>query len=135
MARFNNIFLLMEEKGVQAKELSEMTGISPGNISDWKSGRSAPKADTLIKIADYLNCSVDYLLGRETNTENNLSNSATGNKNFIENIEQLCQKKNVSVSQMTSDLGLAVGIVSNWRKRGTLPSGEVILKIADYFDC
>ena len=112
-----------------------MTGISPGNISDWKSGRSAPKADTLIKIADYLNCSVDYLLGRETNTENNLSNSATGNKNFIENIEQLCQKKNVSVSQMTSDLGLAVGIVSNWRKRGTLPSGEVILKIADYFDC
>lgn len=65
MARFNNIFLLMEEKGIQAKELSEMTGISPGNISDWKSGRSAPKADTLIKIADYLNCSVDYLLGRD----------------------------------------------------------------------
>lgn len=54
---------------------------------------------------------------------------------FIENLEKICETKNITIAKMTSDLGLAVGIVSNWRKRGTLPSGEVILKIADYFDC
>lgn len=35
---------------------------------------SMPKADTLAKIADYLNCSVDYLLGRTDNPEINKIN-------------------------------------------------------------
>lgn len=35
---------------------------------------------------------------------------------------------------MLSDLGLAKGLVSNWKKRGTVPSGDILLKIADYFD-
>ena len=34
---------------------------------------------------------------------------------------------------MLSDLGLAKGLVSNWKKRGTVPSGDILLKIADYF--
>ena len=50
----------MSERGISAKELSERTGISSGNISDWKSGRSTPKADALIKIASILNVSVNY---------------------------------------------------------------------------
>lgn len=58
------IFSLMSKKGITAKTLSEKTGISPGNISDWKNGRSVPKADTLIKLADYFGVSTDYLLGR-----------------------------------------------------------------------
>lgn len=63
MVEINNIFLLMNEKGLTAKDLSEQTGISPGNISDWKSGRSAPKAEALVKIANFFNVSIDYLLG------------------------------------------------------------------------
>ena len=31
------------------------------------SGGSTPKSENLAKIADYLNCSVDYLLGRTDN--------------------------------------------------------------------
>lgn len=43
---------------------SKAIGVSSGNISDWKSGRSSPKQDALIKIADYFDVSTDYLLGR-----------------------------------------------------------------------
>ena len=32
---------------------------------------SMPKADNIAKIADYLDCSVDYLLGRTDNPEIN----------------------------------------------------------------
>lgn len=38
-------------------------GISSGSVSQWKSGK-IPKGENLLKIADYFNCSVDYLLGR-----------------------------------------------------------------------
>lgn len=64
MLNLNNMFKLMNDLGINAKLLSENTGISTGNISDWKSGRSMPTAKKLVLIADYLNCSIDYLLGR-----------------------------------------------------------------------
>lgn len=63
MLDLKNLFNLLEKDGA-ATGLSKATGISSGNISDWKSGRSKPNAQTLVKIADYFNCSVDYLLGR-----------------------------------------------------------------------
>lgn len=64
MSNLNNLFEIMGVLGINAKKLSDKTGISTGNISDWKSGRSMPTAKKLVKIADYLNCSIDYLLGR-----------------------------------------------------------------------
>ncbi len=69
LADINNLFLLMAEKKISASKLSHDTGISNGNISDWKSGRSIPNGVTLIKLADYFDCSVDYLLGRTDNPD------------------------------------------------------------------
>ena len=70
MLNLNNLFSLIEERGTSAK-LSAATGISLGNIGDWKRGKSKPGAEALIKIADYLDCSVDYLLGRTDKPEVN----------------------------------------------------------------
>lgn len=65
MVKLDNLFKLMEEQGINAKRISDATGISTGNISDWKSGRSMPSAAKLDILADYLDCSVDFLLGRD----------------------------------------------------------------------
>ena len=64
MVQLDNLFKRMAERGLNAKRLSEATGTSTGNISDWKNGRSVPNAVSLVKLADYFGCSVDYLLGR-----------------------------------------------------------------------
>lgn len=56
---------LLEERGITAYKVAKATGISTGSLTDWKKGRSAPKADKLQKIADYFGVSVDYLLGNE----------------------------------------------------------------------
>ncbi len=70
MLNLTNLFSAIEARGA-SKKLSEATGISTGNISDWRSGKSKPNADALVKIADYLNVSVDYLLGRTDNPDIN----------------------------------------------------------------
>lgn len=62
MPNWANLLELLKERGV-SEGLSHNTGISSGNISDWKNGRSKPGLNSLIKIADYFDCSVDYLLG------------------------------------------------------------------------
>ena len=44
--------------------LSMGVSISQETISAYESGKSMPSAQTLVKIADFLNTSTDYLLGR-----------------------------------------------------------------------
>lgn len=44
---------LLEQKGVTAAQVARDTGISQVTFSDWKSGKSKPKADKLYKIAKY----------------------------------------------------------------------------------
>lgn len=59
----DRIMKVLEEKGYTAKQLSQGTGISTGNISDWKSGRAQPSYGAIVKIAQYLDVSINYLHG------------------------------------------------------------------------
>lgn len=52
---------LCKEKGVSAYRVSKATGISTATLSDWKTGKSHPKADKIRKIADYFRVPVDYI--------------------------------------------------------------------------
>ena len=56
---------LAKEQKVPMKKLLEDVGLGFNTMSNMKT--SVPKADNLAKIADYLGCSVDYLLGRTDN--------------------------------------------------------------------
>ena len=50
-----------DRKGYKDSDVAKGTGIAPSTFSDWKSGRSKPNTEKLIKIADYLDTSVEYL--------------------------------------------------------------------------
>ncbi|MFT3952745.1 MAG: helix-turn-helix transcriptional regulator [Oscillospiraceae bacterium] len=73
MTKIPKLFELMISRGINAKKVSDATGISTGNISDWKSGRSVPSLDKIKQLADYFNVSIDYLLGNEQNEKSPLS--------------------------------------------------------------
>lgn len=51
-------------RGTKPNPVAKEIGISSGVITRWKTLGSLPNGETLIKIANYLDCSVDYLLGR-----------------------------------------------------------------------
>lgn len=60
---------LLKEKNLQQKDMLMECGLNKNTISSMLSRGSMVKADTLAKIADFLSCSVDYLLGRTENPE------------------------------------------------------------------
>ena len=62
------------EKGTKPNPVANEIGISSGILTKWKNNSTLPNGETLIKLADYFNCSVDYLLGRTDNPEINLLN-------------------------------------------------------------
>ena len=60
-------------------------GITQESISKYETGNAFPSKDVLIKLADYLNCSIDYLLDRTDNPNLNKDSSNTENEN-VENL-------------------------------------------------
>lgn len=55
---------LCREKNISTSKLAEMVGVSKGNTSTWKKGGN-PSLEVLCKMADALDCTIDYLLGNE----------------------------------------------------------------------
>lgn len=57
---------LLKAKGCTAYQVSKATGIAQSTLSDWKNGKSIPKADKIQKIADFFGVSAEYLMtGKE----------------------------------------------------------------------
>jgi len=54
--------ILRDEKNITDYRVAKDTGIPPATISDWKNGVSTPKADKLLKLAEYFGVSIEYFL-------------------------------------------------------------------------
>ena len=68
---------LRNKKGILQRELAEQLNLSRVAITQYENGNRFPDQDTLNKIADYFNVSLDYLLGRTNikNTSDKISNA------------------------------------------------------------
>lgn len=55
---------LREDKDLRQKELAKIIGLSDRTIGMYEQGRREPDFNTLTKLADFFNVSIDYLLGR-----------------------------------------------------------------------
>lgn len=75
MMNFKNIVKdLRLETGVKQKDVAKACDVSPQCISQLEAGTRNPTGTTLVALADYFNCSVDYLLGRSDEYTNAVPN-------------------------------------------------------------
>ena len=80
MRIIDNILRIIKEKKTTKYRVTKDCNLPSNIFTFWENGRQKPSLDALIKIADYFNVSLDYLVGREplvTNQEINPSNNAT----------------------------------------------------------
>lgn len=50
---------LRDKKGIRDADVAKATEIPQSTFTDWKNGKSSPKLEKLIKIADYLGVTLD----------------------------------------------------------------------------
>ena len=62
---------LRNQKKMTQAETAELLGIDRSTYTKYESGGSTPSFDMLQKIADFFEVSVDYLLGRTDERQNN----------------------------------------------------------------
>lgn len=66
---YSKIEALLNQHNISAYRLSKDTGISTASLTDWKKGRSNPKADKIQIIADYFNVPISYFLDSTEQTK------------------------------------------------------------------
>ena len=65
----NRITILRTRKGMTQKKLAQLSNITEASLSRYENGLREPKINTLIKLSDVLDSTVDYLIGK-TDIEN-----------------------------------------------------------------
>ena len=60
---------LRQEKGFSQKELGDLVGVSKVSIFNYENSLQLPSVEILVLLAKALNCSVDYLLGVNSDFE------------------------------------------------------------------
>lgn len=65
MTIYERYCMLRDERGLKDATVASIANIGKSTFSDWKSGRSIPKNEKLVKIANALEVSLDYLMTGE----------------------------------------------------------------------
>ena len=66
----NRIRELRKQHKMTMKELGAVVGLAESTISQYETGKRQPDNETLLKLGEYFNTSVDYLLGSTRTNEN-----------------------------------------------------------------
>lgn len=56
---------IRKKRGFTAQRMSDTLSVAIRTYRNYESGRSFPSSEILVKIADTLDISIDYLLGRD----------------------------------------------------------------------
>lgn len=128
MTSLNDIML---EKSVTIVGLGEDLGIDPSIIRRWCNKGKDVRLKTLIKLADYFQCSIGYLCGRVQ--ENEGSGYGSEYQSFGTRLSTVMKEHDIKPFRLVHDLGITPSKYYYWRHGGE-PSLTSLANIADYLN-
>ena len=60
---------LREQTGYSQYSFASVFGVAQSTVGGWEAGKREPNIDTLCRLAEFFNVSLDYLLGRVDNPQ------------------------------------------------------------------
>jgi len=129
---FQNRFLeLFEEQSFNHTELAEKIGIGYETFSKIKNYGILPTPRILVRIADYFDISLEYLLAR--NNEEYFS-KAKMPETFTQRLETLKESKNLTYYELGKKLHFPHHYFSLWKTKNYMPSLEFLILLAEFFE-
>ena len=62
----NNIRYLRQKNNLTQVELAAKMGVKQNTLSAWETGSSTPELRSAVRLADFFEVSLDFLLGRSS---------------------------------------------------------------------
>jgi transcriptional regulator with XRE-family HTH domain len=98
------ITLKRKQAGLSQEKLADLLGVSRGSVGNYETSGNLPSIETLIKLAEILNTSVDFILRgldlKDSKTDKILIKSL---ENQIEDKERLIRSQAKQIEDLLSD--------------------------------
>mgnify|MGYP003289650430 CR=1 FL=1 len=121
---------VLEEQSKTTQDLFDDDVISKDTF--YKYRRRNPSLTTLIKIANYLHVSIDYIY--EFTDINDFRPYSTNQCDFYQRLIELISSVGLSNRQFCQNLHYTKDTILRY-KNGTTPSIRTLIEIAQYFNC
>ncbi len=113
---------LRKKKGLTQTEFAKNFQISSGTIAMWETNKRQPDQETLIKLAEFFNVTIDYLL---TTDDNQLPT----------NTYQIERKKlGLTQTELAKLLSIDSTTVSKWELGKTIPTQKMLTRLASLYN-
>lgn len=122
---------ILSEDDVKIDKLAQYLNLDSSMVYAWKNEKYIPSTNNLIKISEYFDCSLDYLLSR---TEDFGKGSHNQVSNFKDRLKIVMKQNKISTYKITrKDKLFSSSCFTRWLSGNALPSPEMLIKLADYF--
>ncbi|MGN0824568.1 MAG: helix-turn-helix domain-containing protein [Candidatus Coproplasma sp.] len=125
------ILEIMEEEEMTKRRFAEYVGVSKDVIIRATLYGIIPCMQTLIKIADVLEVSLDYLLGTTNDKDFDKSLKPAS---FQERLNALAQEKGEKFSKIAHSMPFPENYFYDWKRQNLLPSLDYLKALATYFN-
>ena len=123
---------LMISRNIKLDDIYKATNVSPNSIYAWLRNEKIPTLKSLVLLADYFECSVEYLCGRvELDTFVRSANPST----FSERLRLLMKKNGVSQRILNADTKISTSSIHHFLTGTSKPLLDNLIKLSVYFDC
>lgn len=126
------LFDLMEDRGISITKLSKDLGIDDAVIYDYKNLNAIPLVENAVKIANYFDCTLNYLIGIDDNPKGYKFKKEYDSFLFLGRYLKLLKDNKISHYKFCKNSGVNESSLALWRK-GSIPKLETLSKIAKYF--
>jgi transcriptional regulator with XRE-family HTH domain len=100
----HNLKLLRTEYGLSQQELADKLEINQQSINNYENRSTEPNIELLIKLADYFQTSVDYLIGYDEVRDGRLRRVSAEELRLLENIRQLPGGAQAHIREMFAEI-------------------------------
>jgi len=122
---------LMFENELNAEQLADAVGVSRTTAYRWTKEPLQIKRDSLIAVADYFECTIEFLIGRSYDDRKIKANACP---NFAKQVRKIMKEKNISTYKFERTGKFKCSYLNDWEK-GYQPVIQTLIELSEYFGC
>lgn len=124
---------LLFDAHISTAEFGKAIGIGRTTAFELMKGTREPTLDTIVRIADYFHCYVDYLVGLEA--EYFKFPNPKPCPPFKDRIPAICEHFGISRYRLVLTTKVARTNIHNWARGATVPTVDNLVKMAEALGC
>lgn len=122
-----NLRKLRISKGLSQQQLADVMGISQQSINKYENHNVEPDISALIKIADYFETTIDYLVGHDSILEQTASDFKQGGQT----IQRIRKERGMTQEKLAELTGVASNSISRIERGVLIPALPTLIDICN----